>query len=1245
MNRLQATLLEEKDVVTDTRKRNTILTLVAWLKRILQTSSNDNNSTIDAQLFALTDLLPAELLLSKLMPQLPGATESNESALPDRSAASSKRFSRQRNKRFNTVGVSREELADARLYLQKKLLSENLAAHSITAQVSVDRQNIIDDDAESRRKSLNISFTNHLNNDIDNILDSSKRSFSKSIDIVPSDDDLDNRNKKVANQSFPNESEAKVVLRRMVNGSHNHQQKHNGDPNPTTDTDDDVSERQQHPNPDGTHRAMNKFSLRKLKMKRANTIDIPKTQPDDTHSSYIYSDENTDFNIGNVNVYSNASSVDCLRHSIQTNCNSEIDKDTIPTFQPKTSSDHKYLAFLNKQTNENRLSWVNPNRGSTSPHNPVNSAGTNWSNKFGNIKNAFERQESSMSPGLSKKNNFTHAPTSPFMPVRNSKPPQIPNGHHHQHHTQQVSQKIAAIQSNQTNQPYFDRKPQLKSYKSVPSATDVKQDANGFPYVSSSKAKPAWSNKFASVDKTFSSATNNLANNLPSYNPLYIPLHNSVKQPNQTHNNAVTLQATPSTPPVSQSPVKTPLSPLVQSGEFPSYTYTCTDYTRPACVSTFGPENASPVKTPILPDTSYIKVSPNRTMQPTLASTRLSKHMKTVDYTSSTEYLSEPNSFRVPHTTFNQNIDTNNDYHALSGYESNRDSQEFTATSQIMKYPECQTATVINKTRRYDQTDERAKNLHTFLTNNVQAKPRTEPVIIDTISDSQPIPFNTSVTDTQFSHVNKSYVPPIPPYNPNSISNNVSSKKFNNNYASVENLSRTQQMPHDNVNQRFGSQILPNDLHSFDNKKFDSYQSHTHKSKPAPLVKVNSYGGQYIQPKIESSFQTSKIKIQKKTHDSVLPQSLPSNVIMNNVTNLSRSNTIMHRRPPPIEIKRKQSLPAQNTDYNYGMNRDSDMDEPRHNYLPAGVLKKSKSGHTLALLQQFESKDGNSYTAPTQPIHVPRHVPNYTKPEPIKNQHSSGSPPKPAPVLKPVSIIKKTQPVESVNSSAHLQAPKITETPSSPTVEEHIIYPGQTLETRNKVQNYAQTLNAIHNRKSIIIEDDKNAPTKGILQKSKSGSLLSIPKQYETVIKKSEVEDKQRTVAAYFSGQKSPQALQRSSSQHSVLSTASAKSLKQYQESNANIENRENIDYNGNNTEISSKSFETTTTTSSSSASATTKATKSAHHLKILKKQQKQTTNSLLAKSQTMPHISSVNLLDESNVDDAFEDLFLSFNK
>lgn len=1369
LNRLQSTLLEEKDVVTDTRKRNTILTLVAWLKRVLQTSTTEN---AESQLFSLTELLPTELLLTKLMPQLNNDNDTDEPATADRSPASSKRFSRQRNNRFNTVGVSKEELADARLYLQKKLLSENLASTATKASTETEQQTIFDESDDSRRKSLNLSLTENLDRDIRTIFQESKGSFSKSIDVPTPPEEAQRKNAFPTASTEPrtalpassitqtqqsiSQSKTTGFQRRKPNPSNYF---YNQSKEALTDSDDDQMQHKQSNNTTNTiSKSMNKFALRKLKMKRANTIDIPKDQLDDLNSDQGYFDE---FKQNNFN---QDVTVQDIRENITSNCSTDVDKNNLPGFHVKSTSDKKFIAMLNRNAEENHTSWVNPHKTVL----PVQKQkANNWSNKFGSIKNSFEHHESTspVSPRLSKKNNFTHAPTSPFQPVQTNKPPQIPNGvHHSPYNSHSVLNKVASIQAldkQQQQLPHVVPKPQLRTHQSVPT---YPEDNHQFYRDSNVHVKPNdWQqNKYGSVD---SYMQNNVSPNVPQNynNPLYTPINkqspSSQFYANQSPSNPlytpplynqVTPQLTPQiTPHITpqMTPLVTPqMTPQITpqmtpqatpkpfvspaDSELPPYTYTMTDYTQPTCVSTFGPDKVtSPaMKNTILPDTSYIKTTPSpRTMPSGLNHPpgRLSKQMKSMDVYSSNEYLSEPNNYYRSPQLFSPTCD----YNYPTSHDSRRSSQEFTATSHIMKYPQSQMA-VINKVQKFDD-EQQAQNLRSFLTNNVQKEKRMSEYSEKSISPFSESNFN----------VNKTYVPPSDPMRPkpnNFVSmENISSTKFsvpeqsapiclrnNTSYYGSHNALVSSQMAG-----RTPNEFLPkqSNLNKFEQKLADARKI------DAP-VKLNNYGGHYIQPKVKSELDFSKPTFGKKTVNdnrafnasagaNVNANVNQSNIIKNNITNLDRSNTMTHRRIANYEIKRKQSLPDQSNNY-FDSDTDNQDDATTHgsNYLPFGALKKSKSTHTLALLQQFESK-GKTEEAPLPayvkkpttfggapepkpiaqikpkpiikkapmlkdpPLQAPQPVqmtpkpilsPPQTKQVPLiqmaeqtPRKQSIKPEPEPEfvhpmrqvqspeavkpiqPVMKPVQsapepvqqapkpvqqfIRQETPPrapIRSKTPTQKLEPPAIKETPSSPLVEDgHIIFPGQTTETKRRVQHYAQTLNAMLNRKSVVVDNDdddsdQNETSNVGLQRSKSGTLLAVPKQYESAIKKSEVQQKERTVAAYFSGNKSPQGLQRSSSQQSVLATSSIKTFEE-QKSNTGSFLQRNEEIDSQSGEVSEVSSRTTTTT-----------TKSAHHLKILRKQQKQTSPSPLAKSQTLP---SINLLDESNVDGAFDDLFESF--
>lgn len=109
-------------------------------------------------------------------------------------------------------------------------------------------------------------------------------------------------------------------------------------------------------------------SSKKLKMKRANTIDIPKPA---NFFEYSSGDE--------YGASADEVSIDVERK----HHNKEI-KFLPPSFEPKTENDLKFLAFL-KQVNENQPKMQT--------YNPSARGGKHWSNRFSSIKTTFEHTE------------------------------------------------------------------------------------------------------------------------------------------------------------------------------------------------------------------------------------------------------------------------------------------------------------------------------------------------------------------------------------------------------------------------------------------------------------------------------------------------------------------------------------------------------------------------------------------------------------------------------------------------------------------------------------------------------------------------------------------------------------------------------------------------------------------------------------------------------------------------------------
>lgn len=109
----------------------------------------------------------------------------------------------------------------------------------------------------------------------------------------------------------------------------------------------------------------NRFSNKKFRMKRANTIDIPKP----LHCYQVDSDDEGG---------------ELARMKLST---TDLDKEkpTVPQFKPKTDNDLKFLAFIQKHNNNDTNSLWSHNTPSAQ-----RGAGCNWSSCFGSIKNVFE---------------------------------------------------------------------------------------------------------------------------------------------------------------------------------------------------------------------------------------------------------------------------------------------------------------------------------------------------------------------------------------------------------------------------------------------------------------------------------------------------------------------------------------------------------------------------------------------------------------------------------------------------------------------------------------------------------------------------------------------------------------------------------------------------------------------------------------------------------------------------------------
>ncbi|KAJ9592301.1 hypothetical protein L9F63_001197, partial [Diploptera punctata] len=132
---------------------------------------------------------------------------------------------------------------------------------------------------------------------------------------------------------------------------------------------------------------------RKVKMKRANTIDIPKPlnfYEIEEESDYSSDEEYNEDNKPGSNSDHRATYL-ALRGPIRIGSGNKPmgDKVPPPDFQPKTESDRKFLAFLQQHSNGKDTMWK-AEQAKVATYNPSARGGHHWSNRFSNIKTAFE---------------------------------------------------------------------------------------------------------------------------------------------------------------------------------------------------------------------------------------------------------------------------------------------------------------------------------------------------------------------------------------------------------------------------------------------------------------------------------------------------------------------------------------------------------------------------------------------------------------------------------------------------------------------------------------------------------------------------------------------------------------------------------------------------------------------------------------------------------------------------------------
>lgn len=450
--RLQLSLRDGKDMNLDTSKRNALLTLACRLQ---------------------LGLMQPERLPEQVSPVEELVDGPEDKVDFNQARRGSARFAKRRNRNNrHTVGVSREELADARRFIEEIGRMENMSSHSHSATpeksktpeksqipYSLQKQQslgtvlsnppaapstpaastfamkrpsqFIPNTQESNLKpALKPSETNPLAPPRDRKtkqkLFRQSQSFDapsvttnghepvaaqhKPIDVKPTNDPFKKPVQTAAQRALvkkysfndgstseeeePHKTAEQVVLQKntpkgsaVVNTVQKIVSREvKQEPQPATSRrvantrsrTPDAQEAHLNGHADPSSKPLNKYTSKKLRMKRANTIDIPKKLLDNGVDS---DDDSED---------EHKQAKERPREAKAKTPVSSIIKPVVevPDFKPKTENDKKFMAFLQKQNQTTKAMWSS---------NPVKEhvGANNWTSKFDHLKHNFEKADQS----------------------------------------------------------------------------------------------------------------------------------------------------------------------------------------------------------------------------------------------------------------------------------------------------------------------------------------------------------------------------------------------------------------------------------------------------------------------------------------------------------------------------------------------------------------------------------------------------------------------------------------------------------------------------------------------------------------------------------------------------------------------------------------------------------------------------------------------------------------------------------
>ncbi|KAF5303811.1 hypothetical protein FQR65_LT18943 [Abscondita terminalis] len=322
----------------------------------------------------------------------------------ERRSSGHERFSKKRRQNRHTVGVSSEELENARKLIEEMGLCTNKTSedkHKSQEHITIPSviKNVVAKPYQSPGStSQSASCTSSAVNtptEVTGVLQFSNPLAS----IRPKDLKLEQNKPKPFNQLVSSNFFPEIEKKTLHNA-------HESDEDFVKPVDNASTLLQSNPIYKPTNfpeldeqKINNRFNNKKLKLKRANTIDIPK--PANTYESEDDYDSDTslvDRQSTRRNNYL------ALRGPIRVGRNATTGNN-VPIFEPKTESDRKFMAFINKHNENSDKSSLWAHQGQE-----LNNRGNNWNNRFGNIRTAFEKAAVSNSttptPTMNSARNF-----------------------------------------------------------------------------------------------------------------------------------------------------------------------------------------------------------------------------------------------------------------------------------------------------------------------------------------------------------------------------------------------------------------------------------------------------------------------------------------------------------------------------------------------------------------------------------------------------------------------------------------------------------------------------------------------------------------------------------------------------------------------------------------------------------------------------------------------------------------------